>query len=806
MSFIWTNKIDGKDDVLSEDINNIAQETIRLDKAKADIDLSNVSDDDLKAKLKKAGIGTGGTGVSPTISVTEITGGHRITITDAEGTKTVDVLDGQDGANGENGTDGKDGVSATHSWNGTALTITSASGTSSADLKGEKGDKGEQGIRGERGLQGEQGIQGIQGEKGDKGDAGVGIKSVTQTTTSSADGGSNVITVTKTDNTTSTFTVKNGSKGSKGDKGDTGANGKDGADGYSPTVSVNKQGTVTTLTVTDKNGTKSVSINDGENTSSATYPDYWTEELETKADAIQSAMEKAGRNKSAFLWYTDAHWVNGNSKVSPSLLNYLYMNTPMNKVNFGGDIIGDSLLSTREEMKYLYEWRKAIKDLPNHHSVLGNHDMFASDSVDYEDDNYRYAFMIAPEETSDMVIGDGNYYYIDNNAEKTRYLYICYPNTNANDLLTQTQFIADAILSVAEGWHIVAIAHRWWQYSSSSTPTSGGLGAFEADVLSVFDAYNARQSRNGSNYFYAQDFTNAKGKVEFCIGGHIHVDYDISSAGGIPVIITTADTNQNRVPNSEVDSGTVGTTTEAAVFGIIADYNDSENTKITVVGVGRGTSRVVRSSDVKLTSISNISYSGDTTIGATIDKTKFSFTANYSNGTTDTINGAISVTPTTIEAVGDNTVTISYTEGAITVSGTVTIVGTEIPTANLFNKDDVDIFDTGRFNSSNAVVAYTAGQLVTGYIQAKVGDTFIVKTDKSLNTSAYTCDAMMYDSDKNPINNLNAATTTWIVSEDGLTGMFTLPETYMNDNFSNTAYVRFCVAYTDIDSIVITKE
>ena len=36
-------------------------------------------------------------GVSPTISVTAITGGHRVSITDANGTKTFDVMDGEDG-------------------------------------------------------------------------------------------------------------------------------------------------------------------------------------------------------------------------------------------------------------------------------------------------------------------------------------------------------------------------------------------------------------------------------------------------------------------------------------------------------------------------------------------------------------------------------------------------------------------------------------------------------------------------------------------------------------------------------------
>lgn len=37
-------------------------------------------------------------GVSPTVSVTDITGGHRVTITDADGTKTFDVMDGEDGS------------------------------------------------------------------------------------------------------------------------------------------------------------------------------------------------------------------------------------------------------------------------------------------------------------------------------------------------------------------------------------------------------------------------------------------------------------------------------------------------------------------------------------------------------------------------------------------------------------------------------------------------------------------------------------------------------------------------------------
>lgn len=52
----------------------------------------------IKEKLKNDGF-------YPVISVSDIEGGHRITITDTNGTKTVDVRDGKDGKTPEKGTD-----------------------------------------------------------------------------------------------------------------------------------------------------------------------------------------------------------------------------------------------------------------------------------------------------------------------------------------------------------------------------------------------------------------------------------------------------------------------------------------------------------------------------------------------------------------------------------------------------------------------------------------------------------------------------------------------------------------------------
>lgn len=227
-------------------------------------------------------------GTSPVVAVSAITGGHRITITDASGTQTVDVLDGADGKNGTDGKDGadgqpgangqdgkpgedgKDGVSATHSWNGTVLTVTSASGTSSADLKGAKGDQGEKGADGAKGDKGDQGIQGIQGEKGDKGDPGEkGEQGIQGEPGQKGDKGD------KGD------TGSQGIPGEKGDKGDTGATGANGKDGTSVTVKSVSESTADggSNVVTFSDG-KTLTVKNGKQGSAGKTPvkgvDFWT--------------------------------------------------------------------------------------------------------------------------------------------------------------------------------------------------------------------------------------------------------------------------------------------------------------------------------------------------------------------------------------------------------------------------------------------------------------------------------------------------------------------------------------------------
>jgi hypothetical protein len=54
---------------------------------------------------------------------------------------------------------------------------------------------------------------------------------------------------------------------------------------------------------------------------------------------------------------------------------------PINKTNFGGDITLDELKEL-EKLDYLWDWRTMIRDIPNHHSVPGNHDDCNAEEAD----------------------------------------------------------------------------------------------------------------------------------------------------------------------------------------------------------------------------------------------------------------------------------------------------------------------------------------------------------------------------------------------------------------------------------------
>jgi hypothetical protein len=91
----------------------------------------------LKGKDGKDGVNgkDGVDGFSPTVAVADISGGHRVTITDAKGAKSFDVMDGKDGGGSGGGADGFSPiVSVSNISGGHRVSVTDKNGTKTFDV------------------------------------------------------------------------------------------------------------------------------------------------------------------------------------------------------------------------------------------------------------------------------------------------------------------------------------------------------------------------------------------------------------------------------------------------------------------------------------------------------------------------------------------------------------------------------------------------------------------------------------------------------------------------------------------------
>lgn len=162
-------------------------------------------------------------GVSPTITVRDTDGGHRITITDADGVKVLDVPDGGTGPKGETGPQGPAGPQGPQGEMGPQGPQGAQGKTGPAGPMGPQGEVGPQGQPGIQGVQGRTGPQGPQGEKGETGEVGPqGPK---------GDPGETGPQGPKGDKGDTGETGPQGPAGPKGEKGDTGERGPQGEQG-----------------------------------------------------------------------------------------------------------------------------------------------------------------------------------------------------------------------------------------------------------------------------------------------------------------------------------------------------------------------------------------------------------------------------------------------------------------------------------------------------------------------------------------------------------------------------------------------
>ena len=202
-----------------------------------------------KLDEKAAGLQNGKDGFSPKVKAEQMESGVVITIVDAEGETSATL---HNGANGEKGTDGKSAyqIAVEQGYQGSESDWLSS-------LKGDKGDKGNTGAKGNPGQDGAEGksAYAIAVEHGYEDSEEKWLLSL------------------------------------KGEKGDTGADGKD---GFSPIANVVKDGSVITITITDKNGTTTVTLTEGAAVDLTPYAKvtYVNEKVQELSDSLTYTLQE----------------------------------------------------------------------------------------------------------------------------------------------------------------------------------------------------------------------------------------------------------------------------------------------------------------------------------------------------------------------------------------------------------------------------------------------------------------------------------------------------------------------------------
>ena len=238
-----------------------------------------------KLDEKAAGLQNGKDGFSPKVKAEQMKSGVVITIVDADGETSATLY------NGANGTDGKSAYQ---------IAVEQGYQGSESDwlfsLKGDKGDKGNTGSKGNPGQDGAEGksayaiavehgyedseekwLLSLKGEKGDTGERG--------------EKGDTGLQGKRGEKGETGQQGEQGPKGEQGDKGDAGVAGKD---GFSPIANVVKDGSVITITITDKNGTTTVTLTEGAAVDLTPYAKvtYVDEKVQELSDSLTYTLQE----------------------------------------------------------------------------------------------------------------------------------------------------------------------------------------------------------------------------------------------------------------------------------------------------------------------------------------------------------------------------------------------------------------------------------------------------------------------------------------------------------------------------------
>lgn len=354
-------------------------------------------------------------------------------------------------------------------------------------------------------------------------------------------------------------------------------------------------------------------------------PRYWQKYLDARITEVKPNLS-GGKDLSLALITTDTHFVFNNvNEINPAVAKYICDKMGIGTLLHLGDTIAENTAKSvaTERMNYVMSKYRDITD--NFFAIRGNHD------DNNEGGNYAYSECITQKESyswmfrrnaSYAVMGEtGTYYYVDNEFEKTRMIFLDvidfpYADNGSNKIkekylswgIKQLDWFANKALKVPEGYSIAIFNHT--PIVESIVTKEHGISASKQtlpknaqQMIEILEAYVARSKKDitinltdvtSFEYFngvVSVDFTQSTGKIVGWFCGHEHIDdiQDIGSTGIKNVIILNNSSNFS----SELISSTYQP--ERKMFDITEEVYDlliidKSSQKVTLERFGAGNS------------------------------------------------------------------------------------------------------------------------------------------------------------------------------------------------------------------------
>lgn len=287
--------------------------------------------------------------------------------------------------------------------------------------------------------------------------------------------------------------------------------------------------------------------------------------LDAKTDEILSRVDAAGSDCDVFFFTTDQHW-RFNTCNSPALIGYISRKLNIERLFFGGDwadgYTENGILAFKEAFRGKIYHALGNHDYMNHMTRLGEAE---KDIIPYNFTPAMATFQFISS-LDDAVIGDRmyGYYYVDNTANKMRYIMLQVFTDESAIHLEQAQldWLDGALASMPEGYLAVVFSHLLGVVNEDyTTELSGATGA---KVAAVCDKYAV--------------------KVACMFNGHTHRDGMVKTGGGIPVFVTSCDCwYLDERKNDETNPRAPGTRSEQVIEVVIVDRT---NRKVSAVRIG----------------------------------------------------------------------------------------------------------------------------------------------------------------------------------------------------------------------------